>query len=124
VIEHLLDAVRGHLIALRLQVLGVIHVLEREFGHAQREGRGEQHRQALLRRRHASEQVADIGDEAEIEHAVRLVEHRRLELLEVEDALFEVIDQAPGRADEHVAAGRDVFALALVVRAAIRQSQA
>ena len=44
----------------------------------------------------ASEDVANVLDEAEIEHAVGLVEHHDLTLAQAKTVLLEVVDQAPG----------------------------
>ena len=59
-------------------------------------------RLALVGRRQAPQDVADIRDEAEIEHAVGFIEHQHLRVAQVEHVLLEVVDQAAGRADEHV----------------------
>jgi hypothetical protein len=62
---------------------------------------------------------AQRGYEAEIEHAVGLVEDRDLRVAQVEDALLEVVDEASRGADEHVYAVFEVAALLLVVDAPI-----
>ncbi len=72
----------------------------------------------LVRRRQAPQDVADVGDEAEIEHAIRLVQHQHLRVAHVEDMLFEVVDQAARRADQHVDAVLELPALLVVVHAA------
>jgi hypothetical protein len=58
------------------------------------------------------------GDEAEVEHAVRLVEYQHLHRGEVEHALLVEVDQAPRRADQDVHALLELAALLLVVHAA------
>ena len=69
-------------------------------------------------RRQAPHDVADVGDEAEVEHAVRLVEHQHLHRGEVEHALLVEVDQAARRADQDVDALLEIAALLLVVHAA------
>jgi hypothetical protein len=71
------------------------------------------------RLRQAAQDVADIRDEAEIEHAVGLIEHQDLYMLEVEDVLFVVVDQPARRADEHVDALFELSALLFVVDSAV-----
>ncbi len=65
-----------------------------------RHGRREQHRVAARRRRR--EQRLDVGQEAEVEHLVRLVQHDRPDVREVEVALLEHVDHAARRADDDV----------------------
>ena len=71
----------------------------------------------------APQHEADVLDEAEVEHSIRLVEHEHLHAAEAEHVLLEVVDDASRRADQHVDAGRELFALLVVIRAAERQSQ-
>ena len=93
-------------------------MLECELEHALREGRREQQVEPLVGRRQAPHDVADVGDEAEVEHAVRLVEHQHLDRGEVEHALLVEVDQAARRADQDVHAVLEVAPLLLVVHAA------
>ena len=51
-------------------------------------------RLALLGRRQAAQDEADVRDEAEVEHAVGLVEHQHLRVAQVEHVLLEVVDEA------------------------------
>jgi hypothetical protein len=55
-----------------------------------------------LRASAAAQDEADVGDEAEVEHAVGLVEHHGLRVAHVEHVLLEVVDDAARRADQHV----------------------
>ncbi len=82
-----------------------------------------QHVLAFLRRRHAPEHVADILDETQIEHPVRLVHHRHLEIAQAEHFLLEIVDKPTGRADENVATGLDRVALLGVIHPAVRQGE-
>jgi hypothetical protein len=67
-----------------------------------RQGRRKQHIQALVGWRQPSQQVANVLDEAEVEHAVGLVQYRNLYLAQFEHALLEIIDDAARCADQQV----------------------
>jgi len=66
----------------------------------------------------APHQVADIRNEAEIEHAVGLIEHQHLGMAHVKDVLLEVVDETAGRANEHIDAFFELPALLVVINAA------
>jgi hypothetical protein len=66
------------------------------------QGRRKQHIQALVGWRQPSQQVANVLDEAEVEHAVGLVQYRNLYLAQFEHALLEIIDDAARCADQQV----------------------
>ena len=76
----------------------------------------------MLRRsvgmRQAPQDEADVLDEAQIEHAIGFVQDRHLDMPQIEHMLLEVIDDAAGRADQHVDAFLEHAALLLVVDAA------
>jgi len=59
-----------------------------------------------------------ILDEAEVEHAIGFVHDRHLNVAQIEYMLLEVIDDAPGGADENIDAFLEDAALFLVVHAA------
>ncbi len=94
-----------------------------QLQHAVREGRREHHVEAVLRCRQPAHDVTDVLDEAQVEHAVGLVEYQHLDVLQPVDALLEVVDQPARRADQHVDARLDVGALFLVVGAAVGQAE-
>ena len=89
-----------------------------QLEHALRQRRREQHVQAVVGRRQPPQDVADVGDEAEIEHAVRLVEHEHLHAAQIEHVLLEEIDDAARRADQDIDARFERPALFVVVDAA------
>ena len=66
---------------------------------------------------------ADVLDEAEVEHAVGLVEHEHLDAAQAEHVLLEEVDGASRRADQHVDAGCELVALLVVIRAAEREPE-
>ena len=51
------------------------------------------------------EQPLDVGQEAEVEHLVGLVEHERVHVGEVEGPAVGQVEQPAGRADDDVDAG-------------------
>ena len=68
--------------------------------------------------RQAPQDEADVLDEAQIEHAVCFVEDGDLDMAQIEDMLLEVVDDAPGRADQDVDPLFQNAPLLLVVHAA------
>ena len=123
VIDDLAHAFRGDALGLDADQLGVVHVLVGELEHAVRQRRGEQHVQAVFGGGQAAQQVADVLDEAEVEHAVRLVEDHDLHVAQVEDVLLVEIDGAARRADQDVHAPGERVALLVVVHAAEREAE-
>ena len=65
---------------------------------------------------------ADVGDEPQVEHAVGFVQHHGLRVAHVEHVLLEVVDDAAGRADQHVDAVLQGLALFFVVDAPINHA--
>ena len=121
--EHgLANAVRCHLVRLDTYQLGLVHVFVSELHDALRERCRKQHVQSLVRIRKPAQQITDILDEAEIKHAVGFVENGNLDLVELEHALLEVVDDATGRANQQVDAVFQGPALFLVIRAAERDA--
>ncbi|MCG3201163.1 MAG: hypothetical protein NFCOHLIN_01028 [Gammaproteobacteria bacterium] len=120
-VEHLGDGIDRNLVRVYLDEARIVHVFIRELLHAQRQGRREQHRQPPLRGRHAPEQEPDVLDEAQIEHAIRLVQHHHLDGAQVEDMLLEIVNDASGRADQNFHTRLQLGALLVVVHAAIDQ---
>src|SRR5690606_7483052 len=74
--------------------------------------RGEQHR--VPRGGGAGEELLDVGQEAQVEHLVGLVEHDALDVGQVEVTLLEQVDHAPGRAHDDLDATVDRLDLRLV----------
>ena len=89
-----------------------------EFEHAVRQSRRKHHIEALGRMRQTPQDEADVLDESQIEHAVRFIQHRHLNMPQVEHMLLEVIDDAARRADQHVDAFLEDAPLLLVVDSA------
>ena len=118
VVDDLAHALRGDALGLDADQLRVVHVLVGELEHAVRQRRREQHVEAVLGRGQPPQQEADVLDEAEVEHAVGLVEHHHLHVAQVEDVLAEEVDDAARRADQDVDARRERAALLVVVHAA------
>src|SRR5213076_2826844 len=117
VVHELAHLINGHLVRLDAHCFRVVHVLVGELEHAVRERGREQHGLAPLGMGQAPQDVADVGDEAQIEHAIGLIEHQHLGVPQVVHVLLEVIDQPPRRADQHLAPLAEFQALLLVVDA-------
>ena len=54
--------------------------------------------------RQVADDAADRPEEAEVEHLVDFVEDEELDVAQIGDARVEMIDQPPGRRDQHVEA--------------------
>ena len=121
-IDHLPHFVGGDAVRLDAHQLGIVHVLVGELEHALRKRGREQHRLARFGLGQAPQDEADVGDEAEIEHAVGFVQHHRLRVAHVEHVLLEVVDDATGCADQDVDAVLQGFALFFVVDAPINHA--
>ena len=80
------------------------------------EGRREQQRLALGRR--LAHNAADGGQKAHVEHAVGLVEHQDLDLVQVASALLDQIDQTARRGNQDIATVLKCRGLRLVAHAA------
>ena len=80
------------------------------------ERRREQQRLALGRR--LAHDAADGGQKAHVEHAVGLVEHQHLDLVQVTGPLLDQVDQTTRRGDQDVAAVLERRGLGLVAHAA------
>ena len=76
----------------------------------------EEHR--LARGRRLTHNLAHRGEKAHVKHAVGLVEHERLDLVEVGLALLDEVDETAGRGHEDVAAAVQGGLLRLVAQAA------
>ena len=74
--------------------------------------RGEQHRLPVARGE--PEQSLHVGQEAEVEHLVRLVEDERADPAEVKVLAVGEVEQPPGGADDDVDAGREGLELRFV----------
>jgi len=100
----MLDVGVAALAARHRDAQGVALIARRQLDDRLRQGRREQQRQSVLRR--LVEDELEILAEAHVEHLVGLVEHHRLERRDVEPAAFDVVAQAPRRADDDVGAER------------------
>ena len=80
------------------------------------ERRREQQRLALGRR--LAHNAADGGQKAHVEHAIGLVEHQHLDLVQVAGTLLDQIDQTARRGDQDVATVLEGSGLGLVAHAA------
>ena len=92
-----------------------------EFGDLARHGGGEEQRLALGRDH--CRQLADVVDEAHVEHLVGLVEDEDLHVRQHDSALVDEVEQPAGRGDEDVdAIGHVADLLADATRRRTRRS--
>ena len=68
--------------------------------------------------------IANILDEAEIEHSVGFVEDHDVALAQAEDFLFEVVDQPPRCADQHIDAILELLTLFVIIYSAVHEREA
>ncbi|GGR22086.1 hypothetical protein GCM10010196_14610 [Agromyces mediolanus] len=112
-------------VRLRQALVGVVradvdrlrHEPAREGDDRAGHGRGEQH--GVPHGRNLREDLLDVGEEAEVEHLVGLVEHDLLHLAEVQEALAGQVEETAGGADDDLRAGLDLLDLPLVRLAAV-----
>ena len=86
--------------------------------HPVRQRRREHHGQAQRRMRQTTQNEANILDKAEIEHTIRFVHDRHLDMAQIEHMLFEIVDDAAWRADQYVDAFLENAPLLFVVYSA------
>ena len=72
--------------------------------------------------RQQREDLADVVDEAHVEHPVGFVEHQDLDLAQVDRPLLHVVEQPAGRGDEDVDAAAQRVDLRLHADAAVDQA--
>ncbi len=115
-VEVLLDVGRGRVRARHLDHQRILQIALGEAPDLGREGRREEQRLALLRQ--VREDPLQVGQEADVEHPVGLVENDVLDL--VQDAVLglDVVEQAPRRRDQHLDALLQLERLRLHVDAA------
>ena len=81
---------------------------------------GVEHRGALVLGGQVAHDATHVGDEAHVEHAVRLVDHERVHALQVHHVALAEVQQTPGRRHEQVHGGLlELLALAVHVHAAV-----
>ncbi len=106
------------------ELFRLVHVLVGQFQHAVRQRRREQQGLARGARRHASQQEADVLDEAKVEHAVGLVQDADLAGVQTDHlVLLDVIDQPAGGGDDDVGTSLQQGALLVVVHPAVDQGE-
>ena len=123
VVDDLAHAIDRHLVRLDPHQRRIVHVLVGKFQHTLRERRREQHVEPLIGLRQPAQDVANVADEAEIEHAIGLIQHQHLHRSQVDDALLGEIDDAARRPHQDVDALFELMLLFFVVDAAKRESE-
>ncbi len=124
-VDELLDVRDRHALVVRrggADVRGAGHVAPREADDRARHGRREQHR-LTLGRQHVDD-LLDVGQEAQVEHLVGLVEDQALDVLQVQLLLAREVEQPARGADDHVDALLQGLDLGLVGPAAVDRQHA
>ena len=116
VIDELVDPVGGRVRRGHLDARGVVEQLAREPANVVRERGGEE--EALALRRQQRDHAPDVGQEAHVEHPIGLVEHEDLDAAEIDVALRRVIEEPPGRRNQHVDAAAQQRGLRVYVHTA------
>ncbi len=96
----LLDALDRGGLRSNLHAHRVVEQRLHQFRHALGHGRGEEH--VLPRFRKQCGNALDLRQEAHVQHAVGLVQHQHLHVVQEDVALLQVIAQASGRGDQHL----------------------
>src|SRR5690606_18677878 len=124
VVHHLAHPRGGDGFGLHHQLLRLVHVFVGQLQHAVTEGGRVQQGLALGAGGHAPQQEPDVLDEAEVEHAVGLVQHAHLTGVQADHlVLLDVVDQAARGGDDDVHAFLQQGALLVVVDAAVDQGE-
>ena len=98
--EELLDTLGGFLHWIDSDSFRLAHVAIDDAADAFGHGRAEERRLAFLR--HRAEDVFDVASEADVEHLVRLIEYGEAHVAEADGAALDMVDDAPGGADNDV----------------------
>ncbi|MCF0088374.1 hypothetical protein B0E37_03445 [Streptomyces sp. MH192] len=102
-VDELLDVGQRHALALRrggADVRGLRHVAAGQGDDGAGHGRGEEH--GLPAGRQHADDLLDVGEEAEVQHLVGLVEDQAAHVREVQLLLPGQVEQSAGGADDHV----------------------
>ncbi len=92
-----------------------------EVGDGGRNGCGEEERLPALGQ--SRDNLANVVDEAHVEHAVGLVEDEDLDAFEAHEALLHQIEQPAGRGDEKIRTARERLFLATLADAAVDEGR-
>src|SRR5690625_5170771 len=98
-------------------ILGLIENGAGQFPNGFLHRSGEQHRLTLAR--DLGDDLADVADEAHVEHAISLVEDEHLDAAQVDRAALHVIEKAARRGDDDVDAAAEALDLWLDGHAAV-----
>ncbi len=112
-IEALFDVGGRRIRARDLDGDGILQVALREASDLRREGGREQQRLPLLGQ--VGQDALQVRQEADVEHAVGLVEHDVLDLVQHAVLRLDVVEQAAGRGDQHLDAAAQLLGLRLDV---------
>ena len=115
VVDRLLDVLGQRVGPCHLDELRLVQEALGQLADLVREG-GREH-EVLTARAEQIDDALDVGQEAHVQHPVRLVQHQQLHLRQVHRLLLDVIQQPPGGSDEDLDAGAQCIGLRLHVDA-------
>ena len=82
VVNDLFDPCRGHLFRLDADLFGEVHELVGQLHDPVRKGRREEHGLAFFKGRQSAQDIAQIADEAHVEHPVGFVDDQGFDMLQ------------------------------------------
>jgi hypothetical protein len=115
--------VSSHLLRHYLHQFGAVHVFVGKLGDAIGKRGGEEQTKPFLGVWHVAQQITHILDEAEVKHAVGLIQHHYLNGAQIEHMLLEVVDDSAWRTDEDIDPRLKCLALAFVAGTAIGEAE-
>ncbi len=115
--DDLLDELDGRVLRRDLNRCGPIEQAGGQRADLAGKGRGEQ--EVLATSRQERQHLADVTDEAHVEHAIGLVEDEDLDPAQVDGALAGMVEQATGRGDHDLGAATQRADLATEADAAV-----
>jgi hypothetical protein len=94
VVQHVLGLLHGLLLGRDRDLGRVVHDLPGQLQHPEGEGGRKQERLPPLRLGQPPQDEAQVGDEAHVEHAVRLVDDEHLDTGRRPDVLLQAVDES------------------------------
>ena len=123
VVELLRDELDRDVLGLDRDLLGLPHILPGEVLDPEAEGGGEEVGLPVVGLGEVAQELAQIVDEAHVEHAVGLVDDEEAHVLEQHLALLEEVDDAAGRADDDLDIAAQHVELRAVAHASVESAR-
>ena len=94
--------IHGYLLGLDNHLTRIVHVLPGQIPHPGVQRSAEEQRMAFGLMPHSLENTPKIRQKAHIEQPIRLVDHQKSKILQLNLGLPAEIDETPGSSDEHI----------------------